>query len=146
MRLAFTRRTDYAIRAVLELARVGDRSATHLEVAAATGAPPAVVKQALADLARGGLATATRGRTGGYRLARSPASISMHDVVSALEPIGLAEQHCVLHEGACLARGPCPFHATIAAAREAFVEALRHDSLADVLARGADSVEPTRAG
>ncbi len=139
MRLAFARRTDYAIRAALELARAGDRSATHLEVAAATGAPPAVVKQALADLARAGLATATRGRGGGYRLARPPAAISMYDVVRALEPVGLIEQRCVLHAGACLATKPCPFHDTIAAAREAFVGALRHDTLGDVLERGAGS-------
>ncbi len=136
MRLAFARRTDYAIRAVLELARAGGQSATHLEVAAATGAPPAVVKQALADLARAGLATARRGRSGGYRLTRAPSSISMYDVVRALEPIGLAEQNCVLHEGACLVQGACPFHDTIAAAREAFVDALRRDTLADVLERG----------
>ncbi len=136
MRLAFTRRTDYAVRAALELARAGGTSVTHGEVAAATGAPAAVVKQAMADLGRAGLAVASRGRKGGYRLARAPGTITMHDVVAALEPIGAEEPRCVLHPGACLASGPCPFHETIAAAREAFVDALRRDTLADVLARG----------
>jgi Rrf2 family protein len=145
VRLAFTRRTDYAIRAALELARAGRRSATHVEVAVATGAPPAVVKQALADLARAGLATATRGRRGGYLLARSPSSISVFDVVRALEPVGLAEQHCVLHEGTCLARAACPFHATIASARQAFIAALERDTLTDVLERGADPRESRQA-
>ena len=32
----------------------------------------------------------------------------MYDVVAALEPIGAEEPHCVLHQGACLARGPVP--------------------------------------
>ena len=54
MRLAFTRRTDYAVRSALELARAGEAPVTHLELAAATGAPAAVVEQALADLARSG--------------------------------------------------------------------------------------------
>jgi Rrf2 family protein len=135
MRLAFTRRTDYAVRSALELARIGARSATHVEIAAATGAPAGVVKQALADLAHAGIAVSSRGRRGGYRLARSPASITMYDVVAALEPIGVVEPQCVLHQGACLARGPCPFHDTIAAARAAFIEALARDTLADVLAR-----------
>ena len=141
MRLAFTRRTDYAVRSALELARAGQASRTHLEIAAATGAPAAVVKQALADLAHGGLATAIRGRNGGYRLARAPAAITMYDVVAALEPIGAEEPQCVLHQGACLARGPCPFHDTIAAARAAFVEALARDTLADVLRRGDEGVQ-----
>jgi Rrf2 family nitric oxide-sensitive transcriptional repressor len=136
MRLAFTRRTDYAVRAALELARAGGVSVTHVEVAGATGDPPAVVKQALADLARGGVAVSTRGRNGGYRLARPPASITMHDVITALEPIGVEQPQCVLHHRACRARGPCPFHDTIAAAREAFIDALRRDTLADVLSRG----------
>src|SRR6476619_222221 len=99
MRLAFTRRTDYAVRSALELARAGEAPVTHLELAAATGAPAAVVKQALADLARSGLAEATRGRRGGYRLARPPEAITMYDVVAALEPIGAEEPHCVLHQG-----------------------------------------------
>ncbi len=136
MRLAFTRRTDYAVRAALELARAGEAPVTHVEVAAATGAPAAVVKQALADLGRAGLAVASRGRNGGYRLARAPGTVTMYDIVAALEPIGAEAPRCVLHPGACLVHGPCPFHDTIAAAREAFVDALRRDTLADVLARG----------
>ena len=140
MRLSFTRRTDYAVRAALELARSG-ALATHQTVAAATGAPASVVKQALSDLARAGFAVAVRGRSGGYRLARDPASITMLDLITALERLGDDEPRCVLHSGVCNARSPCPFHDTIAAARAAFAEALRRDTLADVMARA-----PRRSG
>jgi Rrf2 family protein len=134
VRLAFTRRTDYAVRAALELARSREL-VTHHSVAAATGAPATVVKQALADLARAGLAVAVRGRSGGYRLARDPAEITMLELVAALEGFGDVQPQCVLHSGVCRASSPCPFHDTIAAAREAFAEALDRDTLADVLAR-----------
>jgi Rrf2 family nitric oxide-sensitive transcriptional repressor len=134
MRLSFTRRTDYAVRAALELARTGTL-ATHQSVAAATGAPASVVKQALSDLAKAGFAVALRGRSGGYRLARDPASITMLDLIAALEGLGDDEPRCVLHSGVCNATNPCPFHDTIAAARVAFAEALGRDTLADVMAR-----------
>ena len=94
-----------------------------------------MVKQALADLGRAGLAVAVRGRTGGYRLAREPASITMLELVTALEGLGDDEPRCVLHKGVCNAASPCPFHHTIATARAAFADALRRDTLADVLAR-----------
>jgi Rrf2 family protein len=135
MRLAFTRRTDYAVRAALELAVRSPALATHQDVAGATGAPPTVMKQALADLARAGLAVAVRGRSGGYRLARDPDEISMLELVTALERLGDDAPRCVLNSRACNASRPCPFHDTIVAAREAFADALARDSLADVLAR-----------
>jgi Rrf2 family transcriptional regulator, nitric oxide-sensitive transcriptional repressor len=134
MRLSFTRRTDYAVRAALELAR-SSGLATHPGVAAATGAPPSVMKQALADLARAGVAVAVRGRSGGYRLARDPASLTMLELITSLEQLGDDEPRCVLHSGVCRAHSPCPFHHTIAAARAAFMDALSRDTLADVLAR-----------
>jgi Rrf2 family nitric oxide-sensitive transcriptional repressor len=135
MRLAFARRTDYAVRAALELASRSPALATHHDVAAAIGAPATVVKQALADLARAGLAEAVRGRSGGYRLAGDPEGITMLRLVTALERLGDDAPRCVLRSAACDAAHPCPFHDTIAAAREAFADALDRDTLADVLAR-----------
>jgi Rrf2 family nitric oxide-sensitive transcriptional repressor len=139
MRLAFTRRTDYAVRAALELASRSPALITHQDVAAATGAPATVMKQALADLARARLAVAVRGRSGGYRLARDPGEITMLELVTSLERLGEDEPRCVLNSRACNADRPCPFHDTISAARAAFAEALGRDTLADVLARAGGS-------
>lgn len=42
--------------------------------------------QILNDLKRGGLVDSRRGKAGGYLLARPPASITLFDVVQAVEP------------------------------------------------------------
>ena len=93
------------------------------------------MKRALVDLAGAGLAVGVRGRSGGYRLAREPASITMLELVTALERLGDDEPRCVLRRGVCNAARPCPFHHTIATARAAFADALGRDTLADILAR-----------
>jgi Rrf2 family nitric oxide-sensitive transcriptional repressor len=135
VQLRFARRTDYALRAALELATRAGALRTREQLATAIGAPSGVVAQALADLVRGGIASAVPGRGGGYTLAREPAEITVYDVVAALEPVEPELPRCVLHGGACLSVGPCPFHATVAEARTAFADALRATTLADA-ARG----------
>jgi Rrf2 family protein len=136
MQLRFARRTDYALRAALELA-ASEHGAlrTRQQIALATGAPSGVVAQALADLARAGIATAMTGRRGGYRLAREAASITVYEIVVALESIELEVTNCVLHDRVCSAGGPCPFHHTVTSARAAFADALRETTLADAVAR-----------
>jgi DNA-binding IscR family transcriptional regulator len=59
----------------------------------------------------------------------------MLELVEALEGLGEVKPRCVLSSGVCRATSPCPFHDTIAAARQAFAAALARDTLADVLAR-----------
>ena len=55
----------------------------------------------------------------------------MLDVVQAVEPAG-GEAPCVLNERLCSWRGPCPLHATVAAAEAACRHELRERSLADL--------------
>jgi Rrf2 family protein len=134
MDLRFSRRADYAVRAALEIAR-HDGQVKRADVAAAIDAPPSVVAQALADLARAGVVRATAGRLGGYVLARPAEAITVWEVVSAVDPPP-AETRCVLHDRVCASGGViCPFHATLDAARASWVAALDRDSLADVAAR-----------
>lgn len=133
MQLRFSRRTDYGVRAALELARADGRLVKRRELAATVDAPASVLAQTLAELVRAGLADAIAGPRGGYRLARPAAEISVLDVVRAIEPRE-AEQRCVLHERACRSEGSCPFHATIAAAEEAYEATLRTTTLAAVAA------------
>jgi Rrf2 family protein len=137
MKLAFTRRTDYALRAALEMALPSFEPRTHRHVARATRAPIGVVKQALADLSRAGILDAARGRAGGYRLSRPAEEISIYDIVSALEPLDAGETRCVLHPQVCPLTGQCPLHPTMAAARSALIDVLRTDTLADLVARSA---------
>jgi Rrf2 family protein len=133
MRLRFSRTADYGLRAALEVARApAGALVPRRRIAEAVHAPPAVLAQALAPLVRAGHLVAQTGPKGGYRLARSAADTSVYQIVIAIDAEGA--QRCVLHERACGAQVPCPFHAFLAAAQERFVDALRATSLADVLA------------
>lgn len=137
MRLRFSRTADYGLRAALEVARARDGGlVTRHAIAAATNAPPSVLAQALAALVRAGLLEAQAGPRGGYRLALPAEGVTIHDVVTAIDPQE-AEPRCVLRETACDDAGPCPFHTFLSDAQERFLDALRGTSLADVISRPA---------
>ncbi|MFJ1731818.1 RrF2 family transcriptional regulator [Streptomyces sp. NPDC088254] len=79
-------RADYAVRAVLELAvRQGGDPVTAETVSAAQGIPHKFLEGILGDLRRGGIVESRRGGGGGYRLAREPGSITVADVIRAVD-------------------------------------------------------------
>src|SRR5687768_7850232 len=81
MRLELTRRGDYAMRAMLHLARSEGETLSAPAIAEATRIPIRFVGQVMGDLARAGLVDARLGRRGGYTLAREARSVSLLDVV-----------------------------------------------------------------
>ena len=80
-------RTEYGIRVLVTLARVGpdDACLSLTEIARREKLPHAYLEQLVGDLRRAGLVSATRGQAGGYRLARPADEIAMTDAVRALE-------------------------------------------------------------
>ncbi|NQV10339.1 MAG: Rrf2 family transcriptional regulator [Cyanobacteria bacterium] len=78
------RRGLYALQALLELAIAegGWRSVRQLAEAQVIPAP--MLEQLLLLLRRAGLVEARRGRSGGYRLSRKPAAISLVEVLRAV--------------------------------------------------------------
>ena len=75
---------DYALRAMAELA-AASAPRTVEQLAAAQRIPSKYLENILGELRRGGLLRSQRGPEGGYRLARSPAQISIADVIRALD-------------------------------------------------------------
>lgn len=133
MRLRFSRTADYGLRAALEVARAPEGSLlTRRDIAVATDAPASVLAQSLAALVRAGLLAAQAGPGGGYRLAREPGEVTIHDVVMAIDSQE-EEQQCVMRERECSWEALCPFHPHLATAQERYLETLRDTSLADVL-------------
>ncbi|MCX4093811.1 RrF2 family transcriptional regulator [Nocardia sp. alder85J] len=80
-----TARVDYAVRALLEIARAEPAAAKADTIAAAQAIPPKILETVLAELRRAELVRSRRGPDGGYRLARPPALISVADVIRAVE-------------------------------------------------------------
>lgn len=79
-------RTDYALRAILEIALRSSEPtpATRDEIAKAQEIPGRFLATILTELRRAGLVSATRGPDGGYRLAKPPESIALADVIRAV--------------------------------------------------------------
>lgn len=124
---------DHAVRAAIALAGAwGEgRFVTIDEVATEMDLPRSYTPQILGMLARAGLAESKAGRGGGYRLSRSPAKISMLDVVEAAEgPLGTTR--CPLAGGPCRWDDACAVHATWTRATEGVSNALRRSSLHEV--------------
>ena len=79
-------KADYAVRACAELATSPEGTAVPAEVlAAGQGIPTTFLERILGDLRRAGVVTSVRGRSGGYRLARAAAQVSLADVIRAVD-------------------------------------------------------------
>ena len=108
----FTRETDYAFRAVLALAAgSGQRSAG--ELARETQVSHEFLRRVLTKLSTGGLVLSLRGRTGGVRLARPAAAISLLDVAQAIDPAQITLNRCLRVGGTCSRMRQCTVHAAL---------------------------------
>lgn len=129
-------RTEYGIRVLVTLARTEgeDRYLSLSEIARREKLPHAYLEQLVGDLRRSGLVSATRGQSGGYRLARPSSEIAMADAIRALEgPIlempcaGVGDlEHCDRPQ-------PCSVHEVFQRVYESLSVSLGATSLADVV-------------
>src|SRR5204863_1495596 len=79
-------KVDYAIRAAVELAAIGDRAPVKGErIAQAQEIPLKFLENILGELRHAGIVRSQRGAEGGYWLARGAAEITVADVVRAVE-------------------------------------------------------------
>jgi Rrf2 family protein len=99
--MQITRQADYAMRAVLYLAELGqERRAATSQIAERQQIPPSFLAKIVSQLSVAGLLQTSRGARGGVSLARPPEDITFLEVVEAIDgPILLNE--CVLDSGAC---------------------------------------------
>lgn len=100
--------TEYALRAVVYLAQHPHESWTTRQIAAATRVPAGYLSKVLQGLSRCGLISSQRGRHGGFQLTHDPASLTVLEVVNAVEPIRRINS-CPLKLGTHDA-GLCPLH------------------------------------
>ncbi len=133
MRLEITRRTDLATRALLALAAAGPRTKA-AELAESVGTTPGFLSQALTPTVAAGWVRSDPGPTGGYTLVADLGSISVLDVIEAVEGPTDAGR-CVLEDRACAAQGPCALHQPWSRARALLTDELAASALASLGAR-----------
>ncbi|MEY9929858.1 Rrf2 family protein [Catenulispora sp. GP43] len=78
-------RTDYAVRVLIELAAADSRPVTCEAVAESQQIPYRFLKSVVRDLRLAGLVRSQRGCEGGYWIGRDAASITLADVVRAVD-------------------------------------------------------------
>ncbi|HEY8551217.1 MAG TPA: Rrf2 family transcriptional regulator [Vicinamibacterales bacterium] len=99
--LRLSKKTDYALMAMKHLALQGEREASSArEIAEQYDIPVELMAKILQRLARRGLLASHQGTRGGYRLARTPTSISVADVIQAVDG-PLTVTACSVHDTAC---------------------------------------------
>jgi Rrf2 family protein len=123
--MTLSKRGDYAVRSAIALARrytAGDYYKVR-QVIAEMQVPATYASQILADLIRAGLAVSRAGKSGGYRLTRSPDDITVLDIIEAAEG-PLRAERCALGEGPCRWESVCPLHDTWISATDSLRETL----------------------
>lgn len=122
--------TDFALRALMRLAGEPDRSFATSEIAAEFEISRNHLAKVVRDLAEAGFIATQRGAGGGFSLARPAETITLGEVVRALEGSALVE--CFRDDGGdCLLLPRCRLKAKLAAAREAFMRELDGTTLAE---------------
>lgn len=134
--LRITRQTDYGIVLLSRYAALPSGEVRNArDLARDEGLPLPMVSKILKLLGRSGLLVSHRGASGGYHLARAPETISVAEIIQALEgPLAMTE---------CLTAGPrtcaitasCPSRPNWARINQAIGQALEQVHLADMLPR-----------
>jgi Rrf2 family transcriptional regulator, iron-sulfur cluster assembly transcription factor len=128
MRLDVTRKSDLALRALVELGvtRCNTKSAS---LAASLGTTAGFIPQILAPLMAKGWVHSEPGPTGGYRLQADLTGLSILEVVEAIE--GPTDSgRCVMGAALCGDKGCCALHRAWATARAALAAELAATSVA----------------
>ena len=131
--MQITRQADYAVRAVLYLARLGsgNRAATS-QIAEEQHIPPSFLAKIISQLSIAGLLNTSRGARGGVTLARQPENISLLEVVEAIDgPIRLNE--CAHADGMCAFSHECPLVSIWQDAQSDLVKRLSNTNFAQFL-------------
>lgn len=128
--MQITRQADYALRAMLYLAKLepSHRAATS-QIAESKKIPPSFLAKIVSQLSIAGLIHTSRGARGGVTLAKPPEEITVLDVVEAIDgPISLNE--CTLSPEGCPFSDDCPIHDLWCGTQKELIEKLRKTTFA----------------
>jgi len=125
--MRLTTYTDYALRVMMYLALKHPQGdvATISEIARAYGISRAHLMKVVNHLAQKGFIETVRGRTGGARLTRDPAKISVGELVRATEPdFAVVPCHDPGAKPQCVVMPACNLRRVMSRAVAAFIESL----------------------
>ena len=132
--LRLSKKADYALMAMKHLALRGDRgSSSAREIAEQYDIPIELMAKVLQRLVRSGLLVSTQGTRGGYTLRRPAGSISVADVIQAIDgPFTVTA--CSTENSGCEQYSKCSIRDPLWQIRERIAAALGTVSVAELAA------------
>jgi Rrf2 family nitric oxide-sensitive transcriptional repressor len=130
--MRLTQYAGYGLRALMYVGLKGEELSTIAEIAEAHGISRNHLMKVVQQLSAEGFVYSRRGKNGGIRLARSPACLSVGEVIRAMEPhFGVAD--CMRPTQECVMASACRLRAKLADANAAFLAVLDDVTLEDLL-------------
>jgi Rrf2 family protein len=145
--MRLSRRSEYGLRALTDLVRhEGEGPIALASLAERDRLPAKFLEQIMATLKHAGIVRTTLGAHGGYAIAMDPAAISIGRVIRLLDG-ALAPLGCVslryYEPCSCVDEATCPLRDMMLDVRDAMLEILDNETLADLAARpGRPSIDP----
>ena len=136
--MIITRATEYAIRAILHMSRQPAGEVVYKkDICKAQDITPAFLTKILQPLIKDGIVGSQRGVGGGFYLAKTPAEITLFDIISSQEgPVYLNQ--CMIEGDACEREFFCPVHGAWAEIRKEFMATLSRYDFASLAAKKGD--------
>jgi Rrf2 family protein len=127
--------SKYALRAISSLGSLDEGgSLLARDLSTRAGVPFTYLSKILVSLAKAGILLASRGRGGGYRLARPADQISLIDVVEIFDGISARPDCFFGGDRKCSDDDPCSAHDAFKDIRRQYIEFLEQTTIADVAA------------
>jgi Rrf2 family protein len=123
----------YAIRALLYLAVNSDedKKTNIIEIGDALNIPIPYLRKILQELVPKGIISSNRGPNGGFYMTDKNLSVSLIDVVDAIDGLSIFES-CGLGLDKCSEKLPCPFHQEYKLVREQYKAFISSKKLSDL--------------
>ncbi len=125
--------SQYALQALIFLARQpADELIPGARIARDTGVPANYLSTVLRELVRRGVLASTRGKGGGFKLARPADQIVLYAALQAFEPALSTQRPCPFGNSVCSDENPCSGHDRWKHVRNAYNEFLNSTTVEDV--------------
>jgi Rrf2 family protein len=146
MSFVFSRSCQYALQAVIYMARVNNGRPVHLrKISDTLNIPHHFLGKILQILVRDHIVQSTKGLNGGFQLAKPASDIRLADIVRAVDGDSVMDE-CILGFPECEENAPCPLHEEWSESKEIIVKLLGEttvDRLTTKLASKLDIAGPT---
>lgn len=127
--------TDYSVKAVLCIAEQGTKRVSAAELSRNLKIPHPFLRRILQTLGKNGIIKSSKGKGGGFVLARPPEKVFLTDLIRIFQgPVKLAE--CILDPRACAGVKACQLRKRIIQLQKIVVAELESITLASLVEDG----------